>query len=149
MSIFDYLQPEEEQPVQQDEIIRPKPSKIIKVAAVGRCENKDNCPDYPYSCKGECFWCHRNKNLELDNCLNCRLYKIECFPEHPTAHGSCPKYKQVPEFYHVHRCQTCKFWSCNAEQPPAGWGIYGFCSRHKEKTSSTSDCCENDFEGES
>jgi hypothetical protein len=143
INIFDYME-SLEAAVQQDT------TKIVqksKKAASG-CKNKDNCKWYPYSCKGVVFWCQLNKELKLDNCLNCRLYKIECFPEHSTAHGSCLKYKVVPDWYPVHRCQTCMNWSCNTEQPPAGWGIYGFCSLHKEKTSHCSDCCENDFEGE-
>ncbi len=114
--------------------------------ASGLCENKDSCSDYPYRCKGECFWCHRNKNLQVDNCLNCGKYKIECFIEHPTAHGECPKYEIVPEWYSVQRCQACKNWSVNQEQPPAGHGTLGFCSLHKHQTGVTSYC--NDFESE-
>ena len=112
------------------------------------CENKDNCDDYPIHCKGQCFWCHKNPNLSGDNCLNCRKYKIECFPEHAAVHGTCEKYKVVPEFYHLHRCQLCKHWSCSTEQPPAGWGTDGWCSLEKNKTQSHSGCCYFEKEGE-
>lgn len=112
------------------------------------CENKEDCDDYPTHCKGECFWCHRNPNLSGDNCLNCRKYKIECFPEHAAVHGKCEKYKVVPDFYRVMRCQLCKYWSCNTEQPPAGWGIDGFCSLARNKTQSHSGCCYFEMEGE-
>lgn len=105
------------------------------------CENKEDCDDYPTHCKGECFWCHRNPNLSGDNCLNCRKYKIECFPEHAAVHGKCEKYKAVPDFYRVMRCQLCKYWSCSTEQPPAGWGIDGFCSLARNKTQAHSGCC--------
>ncbi len=104
------------------------------------CENKDNCDDYPIYCKGQCFWCHKNPNLSGDNCLNCMKYKIECFPEHATVHGKCEKYEVVPEFYHIRRCQLCKYWSCSADQPPAGWGINGYCSLQKNKTEATGGC---------
>ena len=112
------------------------------------CENKENCDDYPIHCKGECFWCHRNPNLSGDNCLNCRKYKIECFPEHAAVHGKCEKYKIVPDFYRVMRCQLCKYWSCSAEQPPAGWGIDGFCSLARNKTQAHSGCTYFEREGD-
>lgn len=112
------------------------------------CENKENCDDYPIHCKGECFWCHRNPNLSGDNCLNCRKYKIECFPEHAAVHGKCEKYKVVPDFYRVMRCQLCKYWSCSTEQPPAGWGIDGFCSLARNKTQAHSGCCYFEREGD-
>lgn len=105
------------------------------------CENKENCDDYPIHCKGECFWCHRNSNLSGDNCLNCRKYKIECFPEHAAVHGKCEKYKVVPDFYRVMRCQLCKYWSCSTEQPPAGWGVKGYCELEKSETNASSGCC--------
>ncbi len=105
------------------------------------CESKENCDDYPIHCKGECFWCHRNPNLSGDNCLNCRKYKIECFPEHAAVHGKCEKYKVVPDFYRVMRCQLCKYWSCSTEQPPAGWGVKGYCKLGKSETNAASGCC--------
>lgn len=112
------------------------------------CENKEDCDDYPIHCKGECFWCHRNHELTGDNCLNCRKYKIECFPEHAAVHGKCEKYKVVPDFYRVMRCQLCKYWSCSTEQPPAGWGIDGFCSLVRNKTQAHSGCCYFEREGD-
>lgn len=116
--------------------------------SMSRCENKENCDDYPIHCKGECFWCHRNPNLSGDNCLNCRKYKIECFPEHATVHGKCEKYKVIPDFYRVMRCQLCKYWSCSTEQPPAGWGIDGFCSLARNKTQAHSGCTYFEREGD-
>ena len=105
------------------------------------CENKENCDDYPAHCKGECFWCHRNPNLSGDNCLNCRKYKIECFPEHAAVHGKCEKYKVIPDFYRVMRCQLCKYWSVSTEQPPAGWGVKGYCKLEESETNAASGCC--------
>lgn len=105
------------------------------------CELKDKCDDYPLHCKGECFWCHKNPNLRGDNCLNCRKYKIECFPEHAAVHGKCEKYKIVPDFYRVMRCQLCKYWSISTEQPPAGWGVKGYCKLEESETNAASGCC--------
>ncbi len=104
------------------------------------CENKNNCDDYPLHCKGECFWCHKNTELKEHNCLNCRKYKIECFPEHPTVFGECPNYKQVPDFYDIGRCQLCKHWKVSDEQPAAGWGIDGICDLSQLKTQAHTGC---------
>lgn len=54
--------------------------------------------------------------------------------------------KQVPSWMHYERCENCTRWvrySVN-EQPPCGWGIYGFCNEHKQRTEKTSYC--NKFE---
>ncbi len=109
--------------------------------SMSHCELKDKCDDYPLHCKGECFWCHKNPNLRGDNCLNCRKYKIECFPEHAAVHGKCDKYKQVPDFYRVMRCQLCKYWTVSKEQPPAGWGVKGYCELEESETNASSGCC--------
>lgn len=143
MSIFDFLQ--EEKISQHIKKEQPKKTKYTS-AVVGSCENKDNCPEYPYQCKGKCFWCHRNKNLQIDNCLNCSKYKIECFPEHPTAHGKCQKYEVLSDWHYTRRCQTCIFWSCNLNQSLAVWGVKGYCRKLQRETASCSHC--QDYECE-
>lgn len=52
------------------------------------------------------------------------------------------KEHKVPSWMPYERCENCTRWNMyqTEEQPPSGWGIWGWCTEHKEKTSSISYC---------
>lgn len=48
----------------------------------------------------------------------------------------------VPKWLDYERCENCMRWAMlvEQEQPPSGWGVYGFCGEHKQRTQSTGYC---------
>lgn len=52
------------------------------------------------------------------------------------------KEHKPPKWMHYERCENCTRWQRLdvSEQPPCGWGIYGFCLEHKQRTGEISYC---------
>lgn len=52
------------------------------------------------------------------------------------------KTRTAPSWYSYKRCENCQCWARyqKEEQPPAGWGIYGWCTENKHKVEKTSYC---------
>ena len=51
-------------------------------------------------------------------------------------------WKDNNPYYRYDRCENCSRWVRVdvSEQPPAGWGVYGFCQEHKQRCLSGSYC---------
>lgn len=51
---------------------------------------------------------------------------------------------KVPPWLKYDRCENCVRWVLldPSDQPPSGWGVYGFCQEHKQRCSSGSYCQE-------
>lgn len=49
----------------------------------------------------------------------------------------------VPSWMGFDRCENCERWHrlTASEQPPAGWGVYGWCAEHNNRTEKCSYCC--------
>lgn len=54
--------------------------------------------------------------------------------------------RKPPEWMKYKRCENCTRWQRldSREQPPDGWGIYGFCMEHKTRCATGSYCNEFD-----
>lgn len=49
---------------------------------------------------------------------------------------------KIPFFYKYERCENCPAWNRLdvKEQPPCGWGVYGWCNIHKQRTQKIGYC---------
>lgn len=56
------------------------------------------------------------------------------------------KSRPAPNWMHRERCENCERWAKYSfkDQPPDGWGTYGFCNEHKQRVLSTSYCMNFD-----
>lgn len=51
--------------------------------------------------------------------------------------------EDAPDWYSKERCEKCQHWEFSPNQPPAGWGVKGFCTSHRgqgREVGSTSYC---------
>lgn len=50
--------------------------------------------------------------------------------------------QKAPKWMHYERCENCARWNKypTEEQPPMGWGCYGFCECHKQRVGDCSYC---------
>lgn len=57
------------------------------------------------------------------------------------------KTRPAPDWYHQKRCENCERWAryTQDEQPPCGWGIYGFCNEHKQRVEKTGYCMNFEY----
>lgn len=63
----------------------------------------------------------------------------ECMDETISKNG---KKSKPPKWMQYKRCENCTRWNRfdKSEQPPDGWGIYGYCAEHIQKTGACSYC---------
>ena len=74
------------------------------------------------------------------SCENCKKFKIDCPQEAPTL-GLCNKYKALPDWVRVERCQNCSRWVYTGDQAkPISWGVFGACLEHDQKTDACGYC---------
>lgn len=52
------------------------------------------------------------------------------------------KVKKTPKWMRYERCENCQRWAMYStqDQPPCGWGIFGFCNEHKQRVQGNSYC---------
>lgn len=66
---------------------------------------------------------------------------FEYVPPDHTFNRQENEYK-VPSWMYYERCENCQRWARYPinEQPPCGWGVYGFCNEHKQRTEKCGYC---------
>lgn len=102
-----------------------------------KCRIAEECEAYPRGCGGTIDPCRFGGPFKWSN----KREKLE--DVHIDREGRPEK---APQWMKYKRCENCKRWQRYdiKEQPPAGWGVMGYCIEHKEKCSTGSYC--NDFE---
>lgn len=76
----------------------------------------------------------------MDGQMNIMDYP-EYLPENYSYDRNGKEYL-APKWMRIERCENCQSWKKyqTEEQPPAGHGVYGWCSNNKEKCIKTSYC---------
>lgn len=98
------------------------------------CSKSDKCEAYPIGCGGT-----------IEPCRFGGPYNWSNKPEEPRedVHIDREGREHVPaKWMKYERCENCSRWQRYVlnEQPPAGWGVMGYCMEHKNKNSSCSYC---------
>lgn len=67
------------------------------------------------------------------------IFDVRPIDKHSDRYG---RKHNAPSWMKYERCENCVRWVMypTEDQPPCGWGIYGFCNEHKQKVAEISYC---------
>lgn len=82
--------------------------------------------------------------IDYPDDLEGQMTIFDILDEKPTdyTYDRAEKKRPAPKWYPTERCENCETWNRlpTQEQPPYGWGVYGWCNSHKQRVGATGYC---------